>query len=139
MTRKLSFVEWLNENCETDFAINEYGSFDHRKNSCDKTAFYYKLSDSHLKNDYFKELKEYKLAEKEIAINKSLETLNKCGIHARLLNHANSHIQAIGKNGVKYSYYATSGTITGYGETSIKGLNWLIKLCKGENNDKSSE
>lgn len=132
MTRRMSFAEWLNEFCGTTFALREDSVFDFRHNSRDKTNLYYKLYDSHLKDDYFKELSEYKLAEKETAIAKALETLNRNGIQATLLNHANAHIQATSKSGVKYSYYATTGTITGYGKTSVKGLNWLIKLCKGE-------
>lgn len=132
MTRRMSFAEWLNEFCGTAFTLHKDGVFDFRKNSPEKTNLYCKLFDSHLKDDYFKELREYKLAKKETAIAKALETLNRNGIHATLLNHANAHIQVTSKSGVKYSYYATTGTITGYGETSVKGLNWLIKLCKGE-------
>lgn len=135
MTRKLSFAEWLNECCGTNFPIETDGHIDYKNCTYDQQTYYNSLFVSHLWDDYLKELATYNLAQKETAITNALETLHKQGIKARLLNHANAHIQAIGKNGVKYSYYATSGTITGYGETPIKGIKWLIKLCKGENND----
>lgn len=135
ITRKMTFAEWLNEYCGTNFPLKVDGRIEYKKCTSEQLTYYDSLYDSHLWADYMKEIKTYNFAQKETAITNALEALHKQGVKARLLNHANAHIQAIGENGVKFSYYATSGTITGYGETPVKGVDWLIKLCKGENHD----
>lgn len=48
----MTFAEWLNSFCGTDFELNKNGGFDSKKNGADKIIFYQNLCQSHLMDDY---------------------------------------------------------------------------------------
>lgn len=131
MYTKMTEAEWINFTFDKDFPVNEFGCFDHQKGSVKQFEEYRRLVDEH-EDEYFQELREFNLFEKKHKIELALEVLKNNGIRARLMNAQNGHILATSKRGIKYSYYAGTGTIAGYYNTSVFGLDWLIKLCKDQ-------
>lgn len=56
MTRKLTFAEWLNKYCGTDFPLKEDGRIEYKDCTYEQLAYYGNLYDSHLWADYLKEI-----------------------------------------------------------------------------------
>lgn len=73
---------------------------------------------------------DFRLRKKHYLITNALESLRKNGIECKLNNWQNGCITAMTKNGRIMTYYATTGTIAGYGETTMSGLETFITLCK---------
>ena len=74
--------------------------------------------------------KGYNFQLKQEQITHALETLKANGIKAYLMCYDNQHIMARSKSGKKMSYYAGTGTIAGYRDTTIEGLDEYIRLLK---------
>lgn len=74
--------------------------------------------------------KDFCARKKEYQITNALESIKRNGIVCKLNNWQNGCITALSKHGRTLTYYATTGTIAGYGETSVKGLEMFIALCK---------
>ena len=72
--------------------------------------------------------KQYRLQEKNEQITHALEAIKAKGFQAILKNYDNGHIMARSRSGKLMSYYATTGTITGYWGTAIEGLDEFIRL-----------
>lgn len=70
----------------------------------------------------------YAFEDKQMDITKTLEALKACGFVAQLANFDNRCITAKSKSGKNMTYYAGTGTIQGYGNTHIKGIDNFIKL-----------
>ena len=80
-------------------------------------------------HDVWEELrKAYRMQEKSELIIHAMETIKAKGFTALLKNWDNAHIISKSKSGKVLSYYATTGTITGYKDTTIKGLDEYIRL-----------
>ena len=126
MTREeyeMTFGEWCNHTQHTDLKLNVFGDIDFRDTEKDKvTDKFYDLWTS--------ERREYVKRIKEENITNALQSLRKEGIKCELCCYQNAHIKAMTKHGVILNYYATTGTIAGYRDTSIEGLEELIRLCK---------
>lgn len=61
-------------------------------------------------------------------IIRALDAIKAAGYRCRLMCSDNAHIQAISKHGKKMSYYAGTGTITGYLNTPLEGIDDFIDL-----------
>lgn len=66
-------------------------------------------------------------ADREAEITQTMNMLTQLGYNPVLKCWANGHIQVKSKMGVKWNYYAHSGTIVGFHYKKI-GLSELIKL-----------
>ena len=119
----MTFFEWCNATKGTGLTLTEYGDVDYR-NPMRKlvTEQYHDL--------WMAECKEYRLRSKNQKITSALQAIKAEGIECVLSSYQSGHIKAKSKHGVVYSFYATTGTIAGYKDTSISGLDELIKLCK---------
>ena len=82
------------------------------------------------KQVYTAEREQFHYQQKQEQIMHALETLAANGIEAQLACFDNCHIIAKSKSGKKMSYYAGSGTITGYYGTQINGLDEYIRLLR---------
>lgn len=119
----MTFGEWCNSTKGTNLKLTEYGEIDWRDSQkAQATDQYHDL--------WIAERKEYKLREKNQKITNALESLKKEGIKCVLSNYQNGHIKAKSKHGRILSYYATTGTIAGYMDTTVEGLDSFIALCK---------
>jgi len=76
------------------------------------------------------ERKDYNEHDKAMKISTALEGIKAAGFNCKLLCYDNGHIQAESKRRKKMSYYATTGTITGYSGTCIEGIDEFIKLLE---------
>lgn len=81
-------------------------------------------------SEWLKEKRQYFYQEKNEQIMNALEAIKASGFTAELKNFDNAHIQAISKSGKKMSFYAGTGTIVGYGDTNIKGIDEFKRLLK---------
>lgn len=128
MTEKeyaMSFGEWCNATQGTHLKLTPYGDIDFRDGGKhDATAQYMEL--------WKQERQEYVLREKNQRIMTALQALRVRDIEVRLCNYQNGHIKARSAHGIIYSYYATTGTIAGYKDTSVAGLDEFIRLCEEE-------
>ena len=118
----MTFGEWCNATKGTNLSLNDYGEIDWRDPQKSQVTEQY--------HDLWKaERKEYTLRDKNRKITNALESLKKHGIESVLCNYQNGHIKAKTKHGVILSYYATTGTIAGYRDTAVEGLDAFIELC----------
>lgn len=119
MNVRMCFGEWLNATKGLNVMIDEDGHIVPRRVDLERKYF----------SEYLHECREYE-NQKEERISYTLEALKSEGIQCKLMSLQNGHINATTKHGVTIAYYATTGTIAGYKKR--KGLDDLIKLCKGE-------
>lgn len=119
----MTFFEWCNATKGNGLTLTEYGDVDYR-NPMRKlvTEQYHDL--------WMAECKEYRLRSKNQKIASALQAIKAEGIECVLSSYQSGHIKAKSKHGVVYSYYATTGTIAGYKDTNVSGLDEFIKLCK---------
>lgn len=118
----MTFGEWCNATQDAGLSLTEYGEIDWRDpRKAQITEQYHDL--------WIAERKEYMLRDKNHKITNALESLKNNGIEGILCNYQNGHIKAKTKHGTILSYYATTGTIAGYRETSVEGLDAFIDLC----------
>ena len=119
---EMTFGEWCNSTKGENLNLDEYGQIDWRdSNKQTVTDLYHDL--------WIAERQEYVLRNKIEKIVNALESLKKHGIECKLCNYQNAHIKAKTKHGVILSYYATTETIAGYADTSVRGLDEFIRLC----------
>lgn len=120
---EMSFGEWCNATKGMALTLTEYGDIywrdDGKKEAMEQYFDLWKA-----------ERKEYTIRDKNERITHALQCLKNEGIKCRLCDYQNGHIQAITGHGIKLSYYATTGTIAGYKDTSVEGLEEFIRLCK---------
>ena len=119
----MSFGEWCNSTKGTALKLTKYGEIEwNDPGKSDAVAQYHDL--------WMAERREYTLREKNERITHALQSLKNEGIKCRLCDYQNGHIQAFTRHGIKLSYYATTGTIAGYKDTFVEGLEEFIRLCK---------
>lgn len=119
----MTFGQWCNATKGESLELDEYGGiFWKDKNKARCMDEYHAL--------WMSEREGYRLKEKNEQITTALEALRAQGITCILSDYASGHIRAKNRYGVSMSYYATTGTITGYGGTPIKGLDEFIRLLK---------
>lgn len=123
---ELTFCQWCNRTKGTEIITTSFGEYiynpDNKKLYEESKQKYY--------DEWMAQRKDYVLKEKEFAISNALMTLKNAGVEATLANHQNACIKARARNGRKYTYYATTGTIAGYRGTSVDGLDELIRMLK---------
>lgn len=120
---KMTFGEWCNATKGTNLKLNEYGEIIwNDPGKAYATQQYHEL--------WMAESKAYRLAEKNNKIVNALESIKKHGFECVLCSYQNGHIKAKTKHGRILSYYATTGTIAGYGETPVKGLDNFIAMLE---------
>lgn len=120
---ELTFGEWCNTTKGTHLELTEFGSIDYRsKDKQSVTEQYHDL--------WMAERKEFTYRQKNQSITTALESLKKRGIPCELSNYQNGHIKAKSRRGIILSYYATTGTIAGYADTAVNGLDEFIRLCE---------
>lgn len=124
---EMTFAEWCKYvKKRSDIVLEEDGHFSYGyKMSKIRDECYKVYYDEwmYLREDFW-------LRKKHYLITNALESLRKNGIECRLNNWQNGCITAMTKNGRKMTYYATTETIAGYGETTMSGLETFIALCK---------
>lgn len=119
----MTFGEWCNATKGMSLRLDKFG--DIMWDEKDKKAAMEQWHDL-----WQAELKAYRLEEKNLAITVALEGLKKHGIECKLCSYQNGHIRAKTAHGRILSYYATTGTIAGYGGTTVEGFDKFIELCK---------
>lgn len=123
-----TFWQWCNEVKGTHVLINEYGE---RIWKCNDEQERHQKDVKEKYHDFWISLRaEYRYRKKAEQITHALESIRQEGINCMLCSQQNGHIKALSKHGIWMSYYATTGTIAGYGYTSVKGLDEFIRLCK---------
>lgn len=73
---------------------------------------------------------EYAYFQRTQAALNAINVLSLSGYSPRLMCLDNLHIQVNSKHGRLFNYYAGTGTITGYDQTDVRGLNALLELLK---------
>lgn len=119
----MTFGEWCNATKGTALKLDKYNeiAWDEAKKEATKTLYH---------DAWMLERKDYTLKSKTRAISSALEALKKAGIKCELANYQNGHIKAMSIHGISMSYYATTGTIAGYSDTTIEGIDEFISLCQ---------
>lgn len=75
------------------------------------------------------ERKEYYLWQNNEAVNSVIARLKNLGYEYEVKSLQNAHINVKSKHTKRtFAYYATTGTIAGYGKTPVKGIDCLIEL-----------
>lgn len=119
----MTFGQWCNETKGLALALTEFGDIDYREpRRAEAVEQYHDL--------WIAERKEYLLRDKNEKINAALMNLRAEGIECVLSNYQNGHIKAKNRHGVVMSFYATTGTIAGYKDTNVEGLDDFIRLLK---------
>lgn len=119
----MTFGEWCNATKGTNLKLTKYGEIHWEEwKKQEVTEQYHDL--------WMAERKEFVLRDKNEKISNALMSLKAEGIECVLSNYQNAHIKAKNRHGVIMSYYATTGTITGYRDTTVEGLDEFIRLLK---------
>ena len=120
---KLTFLEWASkvkgENVETNKL--GYAPLLTATNKAIRDRWY---------DAWMEEREQYRFQIKSEQISHAIEAIKANGFNPVLKNWDNAHIMATSKNGKSMSYYATTGTITGYYGTQIKGVDEFLRLLK---------
>lgn len=73
---------------------------------------------------------EFRLRQKNEKIVSALQVLKSEGIKCKLCNATTGQINAVSSHGTTFTFYATTGTITGYRDTPLSGLEEFVRMCK---------
>ena len=119
---EMSFGQWCNRIQGMNLMLTEYGDIDWREPK-NRDAEQYKVLWVNLRH-------EFSLRAKNEKIMNALQAIRKAGFDGSLCNYQNGHIKAKSKHGIVYSYYATTGTIAGYRDTCVNGLDEFIRMCE---------
>lgn len=120
---KMTFGQWCNETKGATLLLDKFKEIAwNEKKKSEYTKRYH--------DEWMREREGYRLKDKDMKITTALESLRAQGITCILSDYASGHIRAKNRHGVSMSYYATTGTITGYGGTSVKGIDEFIRLLK---------
>lgn len=124
---ELTFAEWCKYIKKHDeIVLDKYGDFAMESKTSGIKEKYVKL----YHEQWIFLLHDFRLREKHYKISNALESIRRNGIECTLNNWQNGCITAKTKNGRILTYYATTGTIAGYRETTMKGLETFIDLCR---------
>lgn len=128
MTEKeyaMSFDEyWARK--QRGVVLDEYGRID-----MGKTTNKFVLENPQWLRDVWNQRRgEYDYFRRTQAALNAINVLSLSGYSPRLMCMDNLHIQVNSKHGRLFNYYAGTGTIMGYGQTDVRGLNALLELLK---------
>lgn len=120
---EMNFGEWVNttkgENVMLD-AIGDISWSDPRKDEVTKRWH----------QVWIEQRKAHRLQKKNEQITHALEAIKASGFNCLLKCWDNGHILTRSKSGKPLSYYATTGTIAGYYDTPVAGLDEYIRLLR---------
>ena len=72
----------------------------------------------------------FRFERKALQIIEALLAFEKAGLKPVFKDWQNGHIQLTTRRGTSVQYYPTTGTITGFRDTGIHGIDACIELCK---------
>lgn len=119
---EMTFGQWCNSVHGMNLALNDFGDIDWRDPKRREAEMYKEL--------WLQSRQEYVLRTKNEKIMTALQAIRKAGFWCELCNYQNGHIIAKSRHGITHSYYATTGTIAGYRDTSVNGLDEFIRVCE---------
>lgn len=120
---EMTFGEWVNATKGEAVELDAFGGIAWRDPRKDEvTRLWHQV--------WIEQRKAFRLQEKGEQITHALEAIKANGFNGLLKCWDNGHILTQSKSGKPLSYYATTGTITGYRDTSISGLGEYIRLLR---------